>query len=570
MSLNITVTTSTTATPLIRLSNLLSGIILSPIFLTAQYMEEGLGHISPTTSVTWFLLALSRCIIVRSRLLLVENGTIGLNDFVVVADVVGVLLTIVAVGVHFTTAPRDDEYTPVAESEVSSSLHLQPTPKVSMYSVLTFGFMGELMKEGTTRSITKDDLWELPTEFQARRLFNVFENAYKKLMNDSGSLIPFFRSLIPLFGVEYLIAFSFLTVSLFLDLIQPSLIDGILAYIGDTSVPHKYPASYGWTLVALMTVVAISSPPVKEQYFHRMLVTGAKIRTGLVGAIYRKSLRLSSAARQRYSQGQIQTLQSVDAEVIQGMGRQIFQGLRAPVQLVIVFYLLHQQLGFAFVPGVLVLIASTPLQVTLTRQSGNFEKSRLQAMDKRIKWLGEAIKGILVVKFNTWEEPMLTTIKDLRQEEVNNIQKSLLYQALAFTVWQLQPYLIAIACFGTYVFVMNQTLTPQRVFVSLALLRLMNPPINWLRNLFMLFTKIWVSARRIDTFLKAEEVDRGVEKFMRDSGDGYLRREWFVDGDERETGKVVEVEGASFAWSREREDGDDGQGENQGGDERIF
>jgi hypothetical protein len=50
------------------------------------------------------------------------------------------------------------------------------------------------------------------------------------------------------------------------------------------------------------------------QYFQATLNVGVEARTALIAMIYRKSLRLSSAAKQKSTAGEINNHMSVDAE----------------------------------------------------------------------------------------------------------------------------------------------------------------------------------------------------------------------------------------------------------------
>ncbi|KAI9336822.1 P-loop containing nucleoside triphosphate hydrolase protein [Zopfochytrium polystomum] len=512
--------------PVAALHHALSAALVLPLLITAEWIEEtslpAAGRIvgvSVATAAARALLCIVETIRARTAFLVAIDATVASTivtsdeeaaslswDAVWAAAVWA--LTATGAALHFSTVGKPAKYTPVGTPQVLSKRPLQR----SMFSHLTFGFMTGLMKLGVRRTVVKDDLWALDNEFEASNVFSLFINSYHPTLSDT-SLVPFFRALVPLFGWEYLVAIFFLGLSTLIDLMQPVVIEMILKYISAAPDDKQYPPSYGWTTVALMLILAVCSPPTKEQYFHRMTLTTVKIRTGIVGAVFAKSLRLSSSARQEYSQGRVQTLQSVDAEVIQRLGRTILLGIRAPFQILATFYLLSKQLGFAFIPGVFVLLMSTPIQVKLNNRAGEFEKKRLVVMDERIKWMGEFIKGILVVKFNTWEEPVLKIVKTLRLAELQNISKSLIFQSLSAILLSLNPQLIAIACFGTYALISatNPTdtpaLTPSKVFVTLALLRLLASPINWIRDVFITFKRAGISARRVDDFLRAEEVE---------------------------------------------------------------
>ncbi|KAJ3027901.1 UNVERIFIED_CONTAM: hypothetical protein HDU68_002867 [Siphonaria sp. JEL0065] len=145
-------------------------------------------------------------------------------------------------------------------------------------------------------------------------------------------------------------------------------------------------------VAALVSVVPQESGYQEEQYFNCMLVTGIKIRTGLVGAIYKKALRLSPSAKQEFNQGYIQTLQAVDAEAINLLPHQIYNGMyKAFVTLIVVFYLLYQQIGHAFLPDFLIVLLSSPIQLQFINRSGIMAGKKLQAMDKRIRLMRQTL-----------------------------------------------------------------------------------------------------------------------------------------------------------------------------------
>ncbi|KAJ3118554.1 hypothetical protein HK100_000585 [Physocladia obscura] len=514
-------------------------LIVSRVRLsTAAFPSSNAQSFWPSSSATTVNLAVRFAFWLLISLWLSRNASDSLLPY----DVIAFVASLIALVAVFNTPPSED---PMAYHRLDS-YPVNPKPPQSLFSIFSFGFMSDIMFKGTIQKITANDLYDLDSEFRAPYLFNLFDANYHP--ESSNSIWPFFRAIIPFFGWRFMLAWLFVCCNLVTELIQPKFIEWILNYlVADDDV---YPRAYGWWLVGGVFLVAVLSPPIKEQYFNRMLVTGIKIRTGLVGAIYKKSLKLSSSARQIYTQGYIQTLQSVDAEVINLLPRQIFNGVfKANVQLAFVFYLLHQQIGVAFIPGFLIVVLSSPIQVSFTNKSGVQEKLRLEAMDRRIRLMGETLKGMLVVKFNNLSVPLQREIKTLRQKEMESIRVSLIYQSLAATVWQLQPFVIALSCFGTYIILLGNTLTPAKTFATLALLRLMNQPMNWLRNLFIQAKKIMVSARRIDAFLRANEIQPVCGDYNAD--EGYVRvSEKHIFGDESFDKTVaIVVRNARSSWS---------------------
>ena len=69
----------------------------------------------------------------------------------------------------------------------------------------------------------------------------------------------------------------------------------------------------GYFYAAIIFATTIAQTLFLAQYFHRMFLIGMRIRTTLVGVIYRKALVLSNSARNASTVGEIVNLMSVRA-----------------------------------------------------------------------------------------------------------------------------------------------------------------------------------------------------------------------------------------------------------------
>lgn len=101
----------------------------------------------------------------------------------------------------------------------------------------------------------------------------------------------------------------------------------------------------GYSYATLMLIAAMIQTLVLSQYFHRMFLVGLRIRTALVSAIYRKSLRMSNAARKESTVGEIVNLMSVDAQKFMDLTTYINMIWSAPLQISLALYFLWDLLG---------------------------------------------------------------------------------------------------------------------------------------------------------------------------------------------------------------------------------
>lgn len=76
-----------------------------------------------------------------------------------------------------------------------------------------------------------------------------------------------------------------------------------------------------------------------------MFIVGLRIRTALISAIYRKSLKMSSSARKESTVGEIVNLMSVDAQRFMDLVIYINMLWSAPLQISLALYFLWGLLG---------------------------------------------------------------------------------------------------------------------------------------------------------------------------------------------------------------------------------
>lgn len=92
---------------------------------------------------------------------------------------------------------------------------------------------------------------------------------------------------------------------------SPLLLNQLITY---TTPFAPGPLWQGLVFVFALFLVTFLASIFNGQYFLKTFVVGFRIRSGLISAIYRKSLRISSAAKKDTTVGEIVNLMSVDAQ----------------------------------------------------------------------------------------------------------------------------------------------------------------------------------------------------------------------------------------------------------------
>jgi ATP-binding cassette subfamily C (CFTR/MRP) protein 1 len=129
-----------------------------------------------------------------------------------------------------------------------------------------------------------------------------------------------------------------------------------------------------------------------------MLVIGMRIRTCLVASVYRKSLRLSNAARNESTTGEIVNLMAVDSQRFLEMTSFINLIWSAPLQIAISIFFLWQELGISVLGGLAIMIIMIPINGYLTSISKKLQIKQMKFKDERVKAMNEILNGIKVLK----------------------------------------------------------------------------------------------------------------------------------------------------------------------------
>lgn len=130
------------------------------------------------------------------------------------------------------------------------------------------------------------------------------------------------------FGPTFLFGAILKLVQDLLTFVSPQLLRSLIKFVGSSEnvTTEKFaawkkgnyfdpnPLWHGILYAVLLFVVASLQTLFLSQYFQRMIFVGLRIRTALVGTIYKKALGLSNTARKSKTVGEIVNLMSVDAQ----------------------------------------------------------------------------------------------------------------------------------------------------------------------------------------------------------------------------------------------------------------
>uniref|UniRef100_A0A803TLA6 Multidrug resistance-associated protein 1 n=1 Tax=Anolis carolinensis TaxID=28377 RepID=A0A803TLA6_ANOCA len=241
------------------------------------------------------------------------------------------------------------------------------------------------------------------------------------------------------FGPYFLMSFLFKAFHDLMMFAGPEILKRLIIFVSDQSAPNWQ----GYFYTALLFLSAGLQTLVLHQYFHICFVTGMRLKTAVIGAIYRKALVITHSARKSSTVGEIVNLMSVDAQRFMDLATYINMVWSAPLQVILALYLLWQNLGPSVLAGVAVMLLLVPVNAVIAMKTKTYQVAHMKSKDNRIKLMNEILNGIKVLKLYAWELAFKEKVLGIRKEELRVLKKSAYLAAIGTFTWVCAPFLVS-------------------------------------------------------------------------------------------------------------------------------
>uniref|UniRef100_A0A672Q2P9 ABC-type glutathione-S-conjugate transporter n=1 Tax=Sinocyclocheilus grahami TaxID=75366 RepID=A0A672Q2P9_SINGR len=450
-------------------------------------------------------------------------------------------------------------------SSVVTDPNVCPETTAGFLSKMTFWWFTRMAIKGYKSPLENKDLWSLnkhdSSELVVPNLLNEWEVEKSKAQRTVMSFCPgaepnhvsvspeeeevllskrkearqpsFLRALLRAFGPYFLIGSAFKLLQDLITFVNPQLLRMLIAF---TKQPQA-PSWWGYSLAFLMFSASLLQTLILHQHFQYCFVTGMRLRSGIVGAIYRKSLVITNEAKRSSTVGEVVNLMSVDAQRFMDLTTFLNMLWSAPLQIVLALFFLWQNLGPSVLAGVAVMVLLIPFNAFIAMKTRSYQVEQMKYKDERIKLMNEILNGIKVLKLYAWETSFKQKILQIRQKELHVLRKASYLSALSTMAWTSAPFLVALTTFAVFVTVdVNNILDAEKAFVSLSLFNILRFPLNMLPQVISSIVQASVSLKRIQGFLSHDELDpESVDRRNNASGNKY----------------AVSVVNGKFSWAKQ-------------------
>ncbi|CAN0874920.1 ABC transporter C family member 2 [Linum grandiflorum] len=372
-----------------------------------------------------------------------------------------------------------------------------PERHVNIFSRIYFGWMTSLMEQGYKKPITEKDVWKLDAWDETETLINKFQKSW---VEESKKKNPWLlRALNNSLGGRFWLGGLFKIGNDLSQFVGPVILNHLLQ-----SMQNGEPAWIGYAYAFSIFVGVSLGVLTESQYFQNVMRIGFRLRSTLVAAIFRKSLRLTHEARKNFPTGKITNMITTDANTIQQICQQLHNLWSAPFRITLSMVLLYQQLGVASLFGSLLLLLMIPLQTVVISKMRKLTKEGLQRTDRRVSLMNEILAAMETVKCYAWEKSFQNRVQGLRSDELSWFRGAQLLSAFNSFVLNSIPVIVTLVSFGTFT-LLGGDLTPARAFTSLSLFQVLRFPLNMLPSLLSQVVTANVSIHRLEELFLSEE-----------------------------------------------------------------
>ncbi|XP_053494146.1 multidrug resistance-associated protein 1 [Ictalurus furcatus] len=438
-----------------------------------------------------------------------------------------------------------------------------PVQDASFLSKMLFWWFSGLVVKGYRTPLQAEDLWCLRDEDTSHKILSDLEEEWttertklqqqekqlsssvvlgtrlpdqaqllRKLQKEQSSGFCLLRTLARNFGPYFLSGTLCLVVHDAFMFAIPQVLSLLLGFMREEDAPLWK----GYFYATLMFLLSCMQSLFNHQYMYSCFTVGMRVKTAVMGLVYRKSLVINSAARRTCTVGEIVNLVSADTQKLMDFVVYFNAVWLAPIEIALCLFFLWQHLGPSALAGITTVFLIFPLNGFIAKKRSKLQEIQMKFMDGRIKLMNEILNGIKILKFYAWEKAFLEQVLGYREKELRALKKSQILYSISIASFNSSSFLIAFAMFAVYVLIDEKNvLDAQKIFVSMALINILKTPLSQLPFAMSTTMQAVVSLKRLGKYLCQEELKP--ENVSRDT---------FKSDEEG-----VVVENGTFSWSKD-------------------
>ncbi|XP_060205268.1 ABC transporter C family member 13 isoform X1 [Lycium barbarum] len=374
------------------------------------------------------------------------------------------------------------------------------------WDLIAFKSIKPVMECGVKRQLNFEDLLELPIDMDPSSCHTLLLTCWKAQQRNEHSHPSLIKTICRAYGWQYFRLGLLKVLNDCLGFAGPLLLNKLIRFLQQGSRDYD-----GYILALSLGLSSVLKSFLDTQYTFHLSKLKLKLRSSIMSLIYGKCLSVSLAERSKFSEGEIQTFMSVDADRIANLCNSLHDVWSLPLQIGIALYLLYTQVKFAFLSGIAIIILLIPVNKWIANVIAKATQSMMEQKDERIRMTSEILTHIRTLKMYGWELLFASWLMKTRSEEVKHLSTRKYLDSWCVFFWATTPTLFSLFTFGLYT-LMGHQLDAATVFTCVALFNNLISPLNsfpWVINGLI---DAVISSRRLCKYLSCFEQETNMEE----------------------------------------------------------
>ncbi|KAG6400942.1 hypothetical protein SASPL_137787 [Salvia splendens] len=437
----------------------------------------------------------------------IEEGSDQLDSHVLANIIVTpalAFLCFVAAGgdTGIQVSSNSDLQEPLLLEEEAGCLKVTPYSEAGLFSLISLSWLDPLLSIGAKRPLELKDIPLLAPKDRSKANYKILNLNWEKLKAENPRKPPSLAwAILKSFWKEAWRNAIFAGLNTLVSYVGPYMISYFVDYLcGKESYPNE-----GYVLAGILFAAKLVETITTRQWYLGVDIMGMHIRSALTAMVYRKGLRLSSAARQNHTSGEIVNYMAVDVQRVGDFAWYLHDIWMLPLQIILALAILYKNVGIASLATLIATVVSIIATVPVARIQESYQDKLMAAKDDRMRKTSECLRNMRILKSQAWEDRYRLILEEMRTVEFKYLRKALYSQAFITFIFWSSPIFVSAITFATCILLGGQ-LTAGSVLSALATFRILQEPLRNFPDLVSMMAQTKVSLDRISGFLQEEEL----------------------------------------------------------------